>query len=257
MEKQVRDILLYLSKLPDSSSLQDPLFHQTCKSQKDLIKGCWYKSSRMGYIKLRKMMNNIALNTGIDLDNNQSITNYSCRCTSIKLLKNNRVPKSDIQAFSGHRSRESLANYCQTSNSQRLMNTAMLIPYSTQELDLDEYEFDDIYVGSLDDELDEYNVQLQISTISDAQENQAISDAQKIQALESFNILIQEISSVTQKNQASTPEEIQLTAQSPNNAIAMSDSTTKDIRKKNVENHYQMLITLLFSFPRVLLKVMN
>ncbi|CAG8780799.1 12984_t:CDS:2, partial [Gigaspora rosea] len=69
------------------------------------------------------------------------------------------------------------------------------------------------------DELDEYN------------ENQAISDAQKIQALESFNILIQEISSVTQKNQASTPEEIQLTAQSPNNAIAMSDSTTKDIRK--------------------------
>ncbi|CAG8850721.1 2663_t:CDS:1, partial [Gigaspora margarita] len=58
-----------------------------------------------------------------------------------------------------------------------------------------------------------------------------ISDAQEIQALESSNTLIQEIPNVTQENQASTPEEIQLTAQSPNNAIAMSDSTTKDIRK--------------------------
>ncbi|CAG8841690.1 20547_t:CDS:1, partial [Gigaspora margarita] len=58
-----------------------------------------------------------------------------------------------------------------------------------------------------------------------------ISDAQEIQALESSNTLIQEISNVAQENQASTPEEIQLTAQSPNDAIAMSDSTTKDIRK--------------------------
>ncbi|CAG8852985.1 6684_t:CDS:2, partial [Gigaspora margarita] len=103
----------------------------------------------------------------------------------IQLLKNNGVPESDLQAFSGHRSRESLADYCQTSDIQRLMNTAMLIPYSTQELDLEEYEFDDTYVGPLDEGLDEYDVQSQISTISDAQENQVISDAQEIQALES------------------------------------------------------------------------
>ncbi|CAG8848727.1 45852_t:CDS:2, partial [Gigaspora margarita] len=80
------------------------------------------------------------------------------------------------------------------------MNTAILIPYSTQELDLEEYEFDDTYIGPLDEELDEYDIQSQISTISDTQENQVILDAQKIQ----------------------------LIAQSPNDSIAMSDSTTKN-----------------------------
>ena len=31
----VKDILLYLSKLSDLSLLQDPLFHEICRSQKD------------------------------------------------------------------------------------------------------------------------------------------------------------------------------------------------------------------------------
>ncbi|CAG8835182.1 19210_t:CDS:2, partial [Gigaspora margarita] len=84
-------------------------------------------------------------------------------------------------------------------------------------LDLKEYEFDDIYVGSLDEGLDEYD------------ENQIISDAQEIQALESSNMLIQKISNVIQENQASIPKEIQLIVQSPNDTIVMSDSTTKDI----------------------------
>ncbi|RIB12962.1 hypothetical protein C2G38_1772939 [Gigaspora rosea] len=70
----------------------------------------------MGYAKLRKMLNDIATNSGINLDNNRLITNHSCRRTAIQLLKNNRVLESDLQAFSGHRSHESLADYCQTSD---------------------------------------------------------------------------------------------------------------------------------------------
>ncbi|CAG8638367.1 4592_t:CDS:2, partial [Gigaspora margarita] len=44
-----------------------------------------------------------------------------------------------------------------------------------------EYKFDNAYIGSLDKELDEYDSQSQITSIYDAQENQA---------QESSNILI-------------------------------------------------------------------
>ncbi|KAF0554332.1 hypothetical protein F8M41_019412 [Gigaspora margarita] len=37
------------------------------------------------------------------------------------------------------------------------MNTAMLIPFLSQELDLDEFEYHDTYGDSLDDELDSDN----------------------------------------------------------------------------------------------------
>ncbi|CAG8745511.1 14482_t:CDS:2, partial [Acaulospora morrowiae] len=110
----IKDILFFLSKLPDSSLLSDPLFHETYKSQK----GRWYKNTHMGYTKLRKMMNDIATNTGINLDNGRKITNHSCRRTAIQLLKNNGVSDSELQSFSGHRSREGLADYCQTSEDQ-------------------------------------------------------------------------------------------------------------------------------------------
>ena len=33
----IKDILLFLSKLPHSTSSQDPLFHETCKSQKGIL----------------------------------------------------------------------------------------------------------------------------------------------------------------------------------------------------------------------------
>ena len=33
----VKDILLFLSKLPPSTSSQDPLFHETCKSKKGIV----------------------------------------------------------------------------------------------------------------------------------------------------------------------------------------------------------------------------
>ncbi|CAG8568539.1 9908_t:CDS:2, partial [Dentiscutata heterogama] len=49
------------------------------------------------------------------------------------------------EAFSGHRSRESLADYCQLGEDQRINNTAMLIPFSLHESNLDEY---DNYEGS-------------------------------------------------------------------------------------------------------------
>jgi hypothetical protein len=94
----------------------------------------------MGYSKLRKMMNDIATNTGINLDNGRSITNHSCRRTAIQMLKDNGLSDSDLQSFSGHRSRESLADYCKTSDDQQVLNTAMLIPFSLHEKNnLDEH----------------------------------------------------------------------------------------------------------------------
>ncbi|CAG8693910.1 2807_t:CDS:1, partial [Dentiscutata heterogama] len=63
----------------------------------------------------------------------------------IQLLKNNGVPKSELQAFFGYQFRESLADYCKTSDDQCLINTAILISYSLQELDLDKYNYDNFY----------------------------------------------------------------------------------------------------------------
>ena len=91
----------------------------------------------MGYTKLRKMMNNIATNTSINLNNGRLITNHSGRRTAIQMLKNNGLSDSDLQSFSGHRSRESLADYCKTSDDQRISNTAMLIPFASHELEFD------------------------------------------------------------------------------------------------------------------------
>ncbi|POG78694.1 hypothetical protein GLOIN_2v1472818 [Rhizophagus irregularis DAOM 181602=DAOM 197198] len=93
----------------------------------------------MGYSKLRKMMNDIATNTGINLDNRRLITNHSCCRTAIQMLKDNGLSDSDLQSFSGHRSRESLADYCKTSDNQQVLNTAMLIPFTLHENNLDEH----------------------------------------------------------------------------------------------------------------------
>lgn len=95
----------------------------------------------MGLTKLRKMMNDIAANTGINLANERVITNHSCRRTAIQILRNNGVSELELQSFSGHRSRESLMDYSQTSDDQQITNTAILIPYSSQELDLNEYDY--------------------------------------------------------------------------------------------------------------------
>ncbi|CAG8731003.1 6345_t:CDS:2, partial [Cetraspora pellucida] len=172
----VKDILLYLSKLSDSTSSQDPLFHETY-----LKKDRWFKSNQMDYTKLRKMLNDIAMTTEINLDNNWLITNHSCHRTAIQLLKNNGVSESELQAFSEHCSCESLADYCQTSDNQHLTNTAMLIPYSPQELDLDEFEYNDCYKNFLDEELDVDN----------------ISISHEIQAQNSPNFIIQEVQQPT------------------------------------------------------------
>ena len=61
-------------------------------------------------------MNNIAMNTGINLNNGRLITNHSCRRTAIQMLKHNGLSDSDLQSFSGHRSCESLADYCKISD---------------------------------------------------------------------------------------------------------------------------------------------
>src|SRR3954464_9928431 len=90
----------------------------------------------MDYTKLRKMMNDIEVNTRINLDNEHKITNHSCRRTAIQMLKNNGLSDSDLQSFFGHRSRESLADYCKTSDDQQISNTAMLIPFSLDECNL-------------------------------------------------------------------------------------------------------------------------
>ena len=94
----------------------------------------------MSYAKLRKIMNDIATNTGINLDNKRIIINYSYRRTAIQMLKNNGLSDSDLQSFSGHWSCESLADYCKTSDDQQISNTAMLIPFSTHECNLNEHE---------------------------------------------------------------------------------------------------------------------
>ncbi|CAB4387021.1 unnamed protein product [Rhizophagus irregularis] len=135
----IKDILLFLSKLPHSTSSQDALFHETCRKKKDLKKGNWFKNKPMGYSKLRKIMNDIATNTGINLDNRRLITNHSCRRTAIQMLKDNGLSDSDLQSFSGHQSRESLADYCKTSDNQQVLNTAMLIPFTLHENNLDEH----------------------------------------------------------------------------------------------------------------------
>ncbi|CAG8826497.1 45921_t:CDS:2, partial [Gigaspora margarita] len=122
-----------------------PLFHDTCKRQQDLTKGRWYKSNHMGYAKFQKMINNIITNT-------------------------------ELQAFSGHYSRVSLADYCQTSDNQHIINTTMLTPFSSQELDLDEFEYHNTYGGSLDDKLDSDN---DYNTNNDAA--QLVTAAQEIQ----------------------------------------------------------------------------
>ncbi|CAG8599540.1 4476_t:CDS:2, partial [Racocetra fulgida] len=50
--------------------------------------------------------------------------------------------------FSGHRSCESLADYCQLSEDQHITNTALLIPFSLYKLNLDEYNnYEDISVN--------------------------------------------------------------------------------------------------------------
>ncbi|CAG8554018.1 5244_t:CDS:2 [Cetraspora pellucida] len=159
----VRNIFFYLSKLSNSSSSQNPLFHNTCKNKK----GFWYKSSQMGYTKLRKIMNNIVLNIDINLDNDQLITNYFCHCTAIQLLKNNRVSESELQAFSGH---------CLQEN-------------------LDEYKFNNAYIGSLNEELDDYNPPESSNMFI-----QKVSDViQEIQASELSNMLIQKSSNIIQE----------------------------------------------------------
>ena len=94
----------------------------------------------MGYAKLRKMMNDIATNTGINLDNGHIITNHSCCHTAIQMLKNNGLSDLDLQSFSGHRSHESLADYCKTSDDQQISNTVMLISFSIHECNLNEHE---------------------------------------------------------------------------------------------------------------------
>ncbi|CAG8847607.1 17961_t:CDS:2, partial [Gigaspora margarita] len=194
-----------------------PLFHETCKKQQDLKKNRWFKNNRMGYAKLRKMLNDIATNTGINLDNNRLITNHSCRRTAIQLLKNNGVPESELQAFSGHRSRESLADYCQTSDDQRLTNTKMLIPYSPQELDLDEFEYNDCYENFLDEELD-------------------VDNSDEIQAQSSSNFIIQEVQPTSSAVQPlNTSQETQTpaptTIQASDNTIVTSNSMEKEPKK--------------------------
>ncbi|CAG8599772.1 2767_t:CDS:2, partial [Gigaspora margarita] len=94
----------------------------------------------MGGTKLKKMMCYIVEHIAINLNNGRHITNHSCRRTAIQLLRNSGLSEPDLQAFSGHCSRESLADYCQLGEDQRITNMELLIPFSSQELNLDEYD---------------------------------------------------------------------------------------------------------------------
>ncbi|CAG8616836.1 25436_t:CDS:2, partial [Dentiscutata erythropus] len=115
-------------------------------------------------------MNTIATNTSINLDNRRLITNHSCHHTAIQLLKNQGLSNSDLQLFLEHRSHESLGNYYQTSDNQHILNTAMLFPFTSQELNLNKYEDYDDQVPTAEEILVSMAQENQIST---AQENQA------------------------------------------------------------------------------------
>ncbi|CAG8457709.1 3631_t:CDS:2 [Funneliformis mosseae] len=158
----VKDILLFLSKLPESTLVQDPLFYETSKSKKDL-------------------------------DNGRKITNHSCRHTVIQLLRNNGVSELELQSFSGHHSRESLADYSQTSEYQRNMNTAMLIPYSPQDLD-------DDYISECitEDESDIVDIESIQSTLTQSQ----------ILIIASSNVKIQETKKTSNTKTQETQEDI-------------------------------------------------
>ncbi|CAG8777057.1 24065_t:CDS:1, partial [Gigaspora rosea] len=84
----------------------------------------------------------IVVNTGIDLADGQKITNHSTRHTSITLLKQSNVPEDEAMVFSGHSSREGIYAYSDLSYDQRLAFTALLIPFASQEQDLNEFELD-------------------------------------------------------------------------------------------------------------------
>ncbi|CAG8807796.1 14027_t:CDS:2, partial [Gigaspora margarita] len=138
---------------------------------------------------------------------------------AIQLLKNNRVLESDLQAFSEHYSHESLADYCQTSDNQRLTNTAMLIPYSFQELDLEEFEYNDCYENFLDKELDIDN-----NDVSTSQEIQAQRLPNFIiQKVQPTSLAIQPFNTISQETQTPAPTTIQI----PNDTIVTSNSIEK------------------------------
>ncbi|CAG8676957.1 14735_t:CDS:2 [Gigaspora margarita] len=122
----------------------------------------------MGYGKLRKLMNTIATNTDINLDNGRLITNHSCRHTTIQLLKNNGVSDS------GHQSRDSLADIVKPAMIN-ILNTAMLIPFSSQ----DEYDYSEIFIEEYDDAQEVSTSKAEEVSIPAAQEI-SISSAQEI-----------------------------------------------------------------------------
>ena len=88
--------------------------------------------------KLKKMLNNIATNTGINLADHK-ITNHSARRTAIMLLKASDTPEDELMVFSGHRSRESIRSYSKPTDNQQLNSVASLIPFAAIEEDLEEY----------------------------------------------------------------------------------------------------------------------
>ncbi|RIB26066.1 hypothetical protein C2G38_2164347 [Gigaspora rosea] len=92
--------------------------------------------------KLKIILNQIAVNTGINLADDQKITNHSTRCTVITLLKQSNVPKDEAMVSSGHRSQEEICIYCDPSYNQRLASIALLIPFVLQEQDLNKFELD-------------------------------------------------------------------------------------------------------------------
>ncbi|RIB05107.1 hypothetical protein C2G38_624698 [Gigaspora rosea] len=83
--------------------------------------------------KLKKMLYQIALNTGIKLDD-RKITNHS----TIMILKAADIPEDGLMNFSGHRSAKVLDHIASTDD-QKLNSTAMLIPNAASDDDLEEF----------------------------------------------------------------------------------------------------------------------
>ncbi|CAG8820194.1 23961_t:CDS:1, partial [Gigaspora margarita] len=136
--KLVNDIFLYLSKRSNECKVTDALFLECVRKKGDIKKEIWYQLLQMGANKLKNMLHQIALNTGIKLDDCK-ITNYSARRSAIMIFKAANIPEDELMNFSGHRSREGIRLYSKPTDDQQLNSTTMLIPNATVDDNLEEF----------------------------------------------------------------------------------------------------------------------
>ncbi|CAB5387131.1 unnamed protein product [Rhizophagus irregularis] len=111
------DIKYYLSKRPDLSD--DNFYLQPNPSW--LENGIWYKTSHIGKNRLNKFMQNIGLETQIDIPI-ELLSNHSGRKTTTQVLQDEEIPEQAIMQLTGHKSVQGVRAY-KTINEEQQLNT--------------------------------------------------------------------------------------------------------------------------------------